>query len=42
MEPEASLRGLREREMFEMRGHAELVGRASSDFHTDQRVLEKS
>lgn len=42
MEPEASLRGLREREMFEMRGHAELVGRAWSDFHTDQTVLEKS
>lgn len=42
MEPEASLRGLREREMFEMRGHAELVGRASSDFHTDQTVLDKS
>lgn len=42
MEPEASLRELREREMFEKPGHAEMVVRASSEFHTDQRVLEKS
>lgn len=39
MEPEASLRELREREMFEKPGHAEMVGRASSEFHIDQRVL---
>lgn len=42
MEPEASLRGLRERERFEKPVHAEMVGRASSEFHTDQRVLKKS
>lgn len=42
MVPGASLRGLREREMFEKPDHAEKVGRASSEFHIDQRVLEKS
>lgn len=42
MEPEASLRGWREREKFEKPGLAEMVGRASSEFHTDQKVLEKS
>lgn len=31
-----------EREMSEKPGHAEMVGRVSSEFHTDQRVLEKS
>lgn len=42
MEPEVSLRELREREMFEKPGHAGMVRRASSGFHIDQKVLEKS